>query len=51
MPEGTPQQCQNGELRPGTNVLVSGRLGGGAGGVVATFLRSLPPDPGVAKPC
>jgi len=37
VPEGTPRR-QVGELRPGASVLVTGRLGGGAGGVVATFL-------------
>jgi single-stranded DNA-binding protein len=43
VPEGTRRR-QIGELRPGANVLVTGRLGGGAGGVVATFLSSEAPD-------
>jgi hypothetical protein len=45
LPEGTPQY-RVGELRPGACVLVTGRLGGGAGGVVATFLFASAPDNG-----
>jgi hypothetical protein len=48
VPEGTPQR-QVGELRPGASILVTGRLGGGAGGVVATFLHASAPDEGAVS--